>query len=120
MTGDMAGQADVIYLLHFDKPYKHARHYTGTSESSGSLKARLARHARGDGARLLEVVHAAGITWQLARTWDGPRALERRIKRQGGASRHCPLCLAGGASRAPHRELAAADITEGADPWLTA
>ncbi len=52
----------VVYLLHFDQPYKHARHYTGWTESSGSLKARLARHARGDGARLLEVVHAAGIT----------------------------------------------------------
>jgi hypothetical protein len=120
VTGDMAGQVGVIYLLHFDKPYKHARHYTGWTESSGSLKARPAHHARGDGARLLEVVHAAGITWQLARTWDGPRALERRIKRQGGASRHCPLCLAGGASKAQHRELAAADTAEGADPWPTA
>jgi hypothetical protein len=26
------------YLLHFDRPYKHARHYTGNPESSGSLK----------------------------------------------------------------------------------
>jgi hypothetical protein len=26
-----AGQVGVIYLLHFDRPYKHARHYTGKS-----------------------------------------------------------------------------------------
>jgi hypothetical protein len=26
------------YLLHFDRPYKHARHYTGNPESSGFLK----------------------------------------------------------------------------------
>ena len=84
-----AGQAGTIYLLHLDKPYKHARHYTGWTDD---LAGRLARHAAGDGARLLAVVHAAGITWQLARTWEGPRARERQIKRQGGASRHCPLC----------------------------
>ncbi len=86
------GQPGTIYLLHFDHPYKHARHYTGWTGSSESLTARLARHAAGDGARLLAVAHAAGITWQLARTWEGPRARERQLKRQGGASRHCPMC----------------------------
>jgi predicted GIY-YIG superfamily endonuclease len=86
------GQPGTIYLLHFDRPYKHARHYTGWTGSSESLTARLARHAAGDGARLLAVAHAAGISWQLARTWEGPRARERQLKRQGGASRHCPMC----------------------------
>lgn len=95
-----AGHAGVIYLLHFDRPYKHARHYTVQqwTESPGSLKVRLDRHDQGGGARLLEIVHAAGITWQLARTWSGPRSRERQIKRQGGASRRCPLCRQGGQS----------------------
>jgi predicted GIY-YIG superfamily endonuclease len=84
-----AGHAGVIYLLHFSRPYKHARHYTGWTDA---LDARLARHAQGDGARLLAVVHAAGITWQVARTWTGPRSRERQLKRQGGAARRCPLC----------------------------
>jgi predicted GIY-YIG superfamily endonuclease len=78
-----------VYLLHFDRPYKHAKHYTGWTDDLG---ARLAHHAAGNGARLLAVVHAAGIGWQLARTWPGDRARERQIKRQGGASRHCPMC----------------------------
>jgi predicted GIY-YIG superfamily endonuclease len=86
-----AGHVGVIYLLHFSSAYKHARHYTGWT---GDLGARLARHAAGDGSRLLAVVHAAGITWQLARTWPGPRSRERQIKRQGGAARRCPLCRA--------------------------
>ena len=86
-----AGQG-TVYLLHFDRPYKHARHYTGWTGSSGSLTPRLARHARGDGARLLAVAYAAGVRWELARTWPGPRARERQLKRQGGASRHCPMC----------------------------
>ena len=78
-----------VYLLHFDRPYKHARHYTGWT---ADLAARLAYHERGGGARLLAVVHAAGIGWRLARTWPGGRTRERQIKRQGGASRYCPIC----------------------------
>ena len=31
--------AGTVYLLHFDRPYKHARHYVGNPESSGNLKA---------------------------------------------------------------------------------
>ena len=79
-----------VYLLHFDRPYQHARHYIGFTRAG--LRNRLAAHERGEGARLLAVVHAAGIGWTLARTWPGGRARERQIKRQGGASRCCPMC----------------------------
>jgi predicted GIY-YIG superfamily endonuclease len=78
-----------VYLLHFDASYRHARHYTGWTDD---LPARLATHETGRGARLLAVVRDAGIGWQLARTWPGSRARERQLKRQGGASRRCPLC----------------------------
>lgn len=78
-----------VYLLHFETAYRHAQHYTGWTDD---LPARLAAHEAGHGARLLAVVRAAGISWRLARTWPGSRARERQIKRQGGASRRCPLC----------------------------
>ncbi|WP_218061857.1 hypothetical protein, partial [Planobispora rosea] len=78
-----------VYLLHFAQPYRHARHYTG---QTSDLAGRLAEHAAGHGARLLAVVREAGITWSLARTWTGDRTRERALKRQGGASRRCPLC----------------------------
>ena len=81
--------AGTVYLLHFDQPYKHARHYVGWAVN---VKRRLAEHEAGRGARLLEVVKAAGIGWTLARMWPGCRARERQIKRQGGHARHCPLC----------------------------
>jgi len=80
---------DTVYLLHFSQRYKHVSHYTG---STNNLTKRLDQHAKGQGARLLAVVHAAGITWTLARTWEGGRQRERQLKRQGGASRRCPLC----------------------------
>jgi predicted GIY-YIG superfamily endonuclease len=81
----------MVYLLHFDVRYRHAGHYTGFCEDS-RLEERLAEHRSGRGARLLEVVTAAGITFTLARTWDGDRKKERRLKKRGGASRHCPIC----------------------------
>ena len=79
----------VVYLLHFERRYAHAGHYTGWT---GDLTARLAEHAAGRGARLLAVITSAGIGWRLARTWVGPRSLERSLKAQGGASRRCPIC----------------------------
>ncbi len=90
-----------VYLLHFDRPYRHARHYLGWA---ADLDARLGEHAAGRGARLLQVIATAGIGWRLARTWPGGRAREAQLKKQGGRSRCCPLCgitprLAGGDRR---------------------
>ena len=84
-----AGPPGWVYLLHFDVPFRHALHYTGWTAQLGP---RLDLHARGGGARLLAHARAAGVTWQLARLWWGDRWLERRLKRQGGASRRCPVC----------------------------
>jgi hypothetical protein len=56
------------------------------------LPARLTAHAAGRGARLMEVVGEAGISWQLARVWPGTRARERSLKGSGGAARRCPVC----------------------------
>ena len=80
---------DTVYLLHFSQRYKHAGHYVG---STNALTKRLEEHQNGRGARLLKVVHAAGIAWVLARTWEGGRRRERQLKKQGGASRLCPIC----------------------------
>jgi predicted GIY-YIG superfamily endonuclease len=78
------------YLLHFDQRYEHAGHYTGWATDLGR---RLPEHQGGRGARLLEVVTQAGIGFRLARTWPQvTRARERQLKRQGGASRYCPIC----------------------------
>ena len=82
-------QPGVIYLLHFDRPYQHARHYTGWTED---LLDRLDRHAAGRGARLVEVIWQAGIGFTLVRICEGTRRTERAIKNDGGATRYCPAC----------------------------
>ena len=84
----------MVYLIHFDTPYKHARHYLG---STHDLEARLERHRQGGGARLIEVIAEHGITWRLARTWEGGRELERRLKNRHNSPRLCPLCKKKGA-----------------------
>lgn len=85
----MSAPTGTVYLLHFTRPYRHARHYIGWT---ADLPARLSEHAAGRGARLLAVAADNGIGWDLARTWPGTRARERQLKRQGGAARRCPLC----------------------------
>lgn len=81
----------MVYLLHFNQRFKHAGHYLGFC-ADGGLDKRLERHRAGRGARLLEVVTAAGIGFQLARTWPGlSRDDERRMKGRGLAPL-CPIC----------------------------
>lgn len=82
-----------IYLIHFDRAYKHARHYLGWTTD---LESRLRRHRGesekdGRGSRLVEVVVASGIDFVVARLWRGDRHLERRIKGRG-LSVYCPIC----------------------------
>ena len=85
-----------VYVLHFTQPLKHAHHYVGWSKD---LNARLAHHKAGTGARLMQVVGAAGIEWTLARVWPGEtRTFERTLKNTHRVARYCPVC-AGEAAR---------------------
>ncbi len=82
-------ETGTIYLLHFERPLAHARHYIGYT---ADLPARLEEHRSGRGARLLEVVTEAGIGFSVARTWEGDRTLERRLKNRKESPRLCPVC----------------------------
>jgi len=79
-----------VYLIHFNQRYHHSQHYIGFTAED--LAARLERHAAGQGARLMEVIAAAGITWRCVRTWTGGRVLERRLKNRKDAPKVCPVC----------------------------
>lgn len=79
-----------VYLLHFDRPFRHARHYIGWT--GGDLEDRLEYHRRGWGSKLLKAVAEAGIGWTVARTWEGTRHDERKLKNRKEAPRLCPVC----------------------------
>jgi predicted GIY-YIG superfamily endonuclease len=88
----MTQQHGIVYLIHFDAPYKHARHYIGFTFNK--LEQRIASHRNGTGARLMKVVTLAGITWcVVARTWENQtRSFERRLKRRKHSALLCPKC----------------------------
>jgi len=77
-----------LYLIHFDEPYKHARHYLGFTKD---LESRIKSHQAGSGANLMKVITEAGISWQVVRVWYGDRHLERKLKKHS-STRYCPIC----------------------------
>lgn len=91
----------MVYLLHFTRPISRgtsrkgtplvAGHYLGSADD---LDVRLDAHRRGNGARLLQVIGERGITFELARTWEGDRKTERKLKRWKMGPRLCPICQA--------------------------
>lgn len=91
----MRTRAQGLYLLHFEPRYQHAGHYLGFADD---IARRCGEHLSG-GARSSPLVRAARVAGRvgLVRVWiGGDRTLERRLKRQGGLSRHCPVCRASG------------------------
>jgi predicted GIY-YIG superfamily endonuclease len=86
----------VVYLIHFDTPYKHARHYIGYT---ANLAARMAVHRSGHGARLLNACNQSGIAYDVVRTWsirsrfcNRATALEHKLKRRKDSAALCPVC----------------------------
>ncbi len=89
-----------VYLLHFDKPLKHAKHYIGYAEND--VEQRLEKHKSGQGARLLQVITEKGIGFKLAKTWNNAsRSFERALKNKKNAPRFCPICKSIKAGRVP-------------------
>jgi hypothetical protein len=82
----------IVYLLHLDRSYRHARHYIGFTQN---LEQRLEEHRAGRGSPLVAAAIADGIDFQLAAIWQGDRHDERRLHRQKNTrARLCPLCIA--------------------------
>jgi len=78
-----------VYLLHFERPYRHARHYMGWTLN---LEARLDEHLAGTGARLLEVITAEGIGFMCVRTWPGKTLREEKRLKNCPRKKLCPVC----------------------------
>ncbi len=82
-----------VYLIHFDQPLHHARHYIGKAKF---LKLRLKHHKAGSGARILQVCNERGITYDVVRVWKSKTEpagkLERRLKNMKNSPELCPIC----------------------------
>ena len=89
VTSDMTSKIGIIYLICFDKPYHHARHYLGFTTD---LQKRIDKHMSGEGSKLLRAVTEAGITWSVVKTWEGDRNFERSLKNKKNTPKLCPRC----------------------------
>lgn len=90
ITQDTPG---TVYVICFaGTPLAHAGHYTGWALD---LDHRLMTHRNGSGSRLMAAVTAAGIWWEVAASWPGTIADEKKLKRRGTAKQWCPKCRPG-------------------------
>jgi hypothetical protein len=89
----MTGEMGHIYVVHFERPYRHAQHYVGWTTN---LRQRFYRHTAESplrrGSALMRAVVLAGIAFKVVATWPGTRTQERQIHRHHHANRHCPVC----------------------------
>lgn len=81
-----------VYLLHFDKPYKHAKHYLGFSVKHPE-KDRIPLHSKGQSrVKLMTVLFNQGIGFQVAKIWKNKERGDERKMKSGGHARRCPIC----------------------------
>lgn len=79
-----------IYLLHFERPLHHARHYLGITED---IARRMADHSSGNGAKITKALKEAGIGFTLVAVWSGAtRNDERSLKNMRNTPQICPEC----------------------------
>lgn len=82
--------AGTVYLICFDTPFGHAKHYMGWTRDVG---ARIAKHRSGHGARLMQLVQKAGIKWRVTRIWrDRCKSYESYLKTHRVKKKICPRC----------------------------
>lgn len=83
----------IVYLLHFHRPYHHARHYVGSCRKDLFTFRMLQHESGGNGSKLMKAVRKAGISWSISQVWEANRDFEQWIKNHiKHTSRLCPLC----------------------------
>jgi len=84
-----------VYVIHFDTPYKHAKHYTGIAKN---VPKRMKEHRGGYGARLTQVLKENNINfkWAILKTYNTfseAKTEEKRLKTKvKQPKRYCPFC----------------------------
>lgn len=82
-----------VYVLHFDPPYKHARHYIGFVKDKHRIRERICEHLSGQGSPLIKAALAAQHQISLAHFWrSAPRTFETRLKRRADTPAWCRSC----------------------------
>lgn len=88
-----------VYIIHFEKPFHHAKHYIGMTGEG--LLERFKRHKQGGGAKITSAVVKAGIKLRCLmkigefETAGEARQFEIRLKKRKESKRFCSICKSG-------------------------
>lgn len=75
----------------YDDGQRRPARKPGKKPNQGSKRGRTI----GDGATVIGFVNSLGVTWRLARVWDGASyADEKRLKAYRNSALLCPICQA--------------------------
>lgn len=75
----------MIYLIHFDRPFKRWKHYLG---DTNDLEYRIKNYgSKFGGIHLLQEATAAGIGYSVVNVWSEADGTKRK-----NLSRLCPIC----------------------------
>lgn len=77
-----------VYVIHFEHPLHHARHYVGWTDS---FDRRMKDHRSGRGSSLMAAVSKI-MDWQVVLTFPGTRNDERAFKNRKNTPEMCPIC----------------------------
>lgn len=90
----------MVYLLHFSRAFKHARHFVGATSHAAEARAVAAGDTLpGFDAPLVAAARATGIQFFVVRTWSGGPATARALRDAGNHRRLCRLCTSERAER---------------------
>jgi len=79
-----------VYVLHFNPPYRHAKHYIGYTKIG---LRRIERHMAGNGSPLVRAAIQFGCEVKVAHYFrKGTRDLERKLKNRKDTPRWCCEC----------------------------
>jgi hypothetical protein len=84
-----------VYVLHFDPPFKHARHYVGWTIEENADR-RISEHLDLRGSPLVAAAVRAGSAVSVVAVFPGAgKDYERYVKRRKCTTRFCHLCTPG-------------------------
>lgn len=87
-----------VYVLHFEPPYLHARHYVGFTPDANADR-RVGEHlaAGSKGSPLVAAAVRAGCEVKLAHAFPGAgRDFEANLKARRDVRKWCPCCATAG------------------------
>lgn len=84
----------MVYLLHFDPPFRHARHAWVVIPGGRELLPGTTFAVDQVDSRMLSAAAEAGTAFVVERSVPGDRIRALQLRKRGGASRECTICRA--------------------------